>query len=177
MNFADIFTLVKETQIKGKELKPIYYTGIGSRKTPVGIQDLLINIGKYLATERFILRSGHAKGADQAFEKGCDLVKGGKEIFLPWNKFEDSDSKLLVRDRKAFEIAERFHPNWHNLSSGARKLQARNSHQVLGCDLDTPSSFVICWTEGGKGKGGTGQSIRIAVHYNIPILDIGRYFG
>lgn len=153
----------------------MYYAGIGARKTPKEIQDLFANVGKYLANERFVLRSGGAKGADQAFEKGCDLAKGKKEIYLPWRGFEGSNSPLIVKDKKAFEIAEKFHPYWHNLSEGAKKLQARNSHQILGLDLNTPSKFVICWTEGGKGLGGTGQALRVAKHYKIPIFDAGKY--
>ena len=77
--------------------------------------------------------------------------------------------------KKAFEIAEQLHPYWKNLRQGARKLQARNSHQILGCDLETPSSFIICWTKNGSGKGGTGQAIRIANYYNIPVLDAGKW--
>ncbi len=53
--------------------------------------------------------------------------------------------------------------------------EARNCHQVLGCDLRTPSDFIICWTKNGKGLGGTGQALRIAKEYNIPIFDIGNY--
>ena len=121
------------------------------------------------------MRSGGAGGADQAFERGADKVKGKKEIFLPWRNFEGSDSKLIVSDEKAFEIAKRFHPYWHNLKQGAQKLQSRNSHQVLGWDLNTPSKFIICWTEKGKGKGGTGQTIRIAKEYKIPVFDAGRF--
>lgn len=153
----------------------MFYTGIGSRETPIEIQNLFINVGRYLTKKKFILRSGHAEGADQAFEKGCDLVSGRKEIYLPWKGFEGSNSNLIVEDEEAFEIAERFHPYWHNLKQGAKKLQARNSHQILGKDLKTLSKFVICWTKKGKGVGGTGQAIRIAEHYNIPVFDAGKY--
>jgi len=72
-------------------------------------------------------------------------------------------------------MAEKFHPYWHNLSQGARKLQARNNYQVLGWDLNTPSEFIICWTKKGKGQGGAGQAIRIAKAYNIPVFDAGRF--
>ena len=103
------------------------------------------------------------------------MVNGQKEIYLPWKGFEGSDSNLIVRDIKAFEIGEKFHPYWHNLSQGAKKLQARNSHQVLGLDLNTPTKFVICWTKNGKGSGGTGQAIRIAKAYDIPVFDTGNW--
>jgi hypothetical protein len=153
----------------------ISYTGIGSRKTPEEILKVFTKIGKFLAEKDFILRSGHAQGADKAFEIGCDLVNGKKEIYLPWKNFENSDSNLIVTDEKAFQIAEKYHSYWDNLSEGARKLQARNSHQVLGWELNTPSKFIVCWTKNGKGEGGTGQAIRVANEYKIPVFDAGNF--
>jgi hypothetical protein len=153
----------------------IYYAGIGSRETPINILNLFTQLGKYFAKNNYILRSGHAEGADSAFEYGCDMASGKKEIFLPWNGFGGSNSEYVVNDPKAFEIAEKYHPYWHNLKQGGQKLQARNSHQVLGWDLETPSKFVICWTRNGSGSGGTGQAIRIANAYNIPVFDAGKY--
>lgn len=152
-----------------------YYAGIGSRETPQDVLDIFKSVATYLANKGFTLRSGAAKGSDKAFEIGCDEVRGLKEIYLPWNGFEGSNSNLVVSNKRAFEIAERFHPYWHNLKDGAKKLQARNSHQVLGQDLETPSKFIICWTKNGNGSGGTGQAIRIAKHYNIPVFDAGKY--
>jgi hypothetical protein len=57
-----------------------------------------------------------------------------------------------------------FHPGWDKLSKGAKMLQARNSHQILGPTLeqDDAVEFVLCWTPGAKGGGGTGQATRIA---------------
>lgn len=153
----------------------IYYAGIGSRETPQDVLELSESFAKWFAIKDFILRSGGADGSDKAFENGCDKVNGDKEIYLPWNGFNGSDSKLVVSNPKAFEIAQKYHPYWHNLKQGAQKLQARNSHQVLGQDLETPSAFIICWTKKGKGSGGTGQAIRIAKDYNIPVFDMGKY--
>jgi len=153
----------------------MYYTGIGSRETPEEVLSLFTIVGEFLAKKGYILRSGGAKGADKAFEVGCDKAKGKKEIYLPWRKFENSNSNLIVKDKRAFDIAKQFHPYWHNLSNGAKKLQARNSHQVLGQDLSTLSKFVICWTQSGSGRGGTGQAIRIAKYYDIPVFDAGKY--
>lgn len=152
-----------------------YYAGIGSRETPTHVQEYFSSLAAFLATKEFTLRSGGAQGSDIAFEIGCDRVNGNKEIYLPWKYFEKSNSNLIISNPKAYEIAEQFHPYWQNLKDGARKLQARNSHQVLGMDLETPSEFVICWTKGGKGSGGTGQAIRIANHYGVPVFDAGAY--
>lgn len=152
-----------------------YYAGIGSREAHYEILKLFVKVATFLSTKQFVLRSGGAKGADKAFEIGCDMVSGSKEIYLPWKGFEGSDSNLIVNDIKAYEIAEKYHPYWHNLSQGAKKLQARNSHQALGLDLNSPAKFIICWTKNGKGSGGTGQAIRIAKAYNIPVFDAGSW--
>lgn len=153
----------------------VYYAGIGSRETPYEVLEYFTNIAAYFSSKGFILRSGGAGGADKAFENGCDRINGIKEVYLPWKYFESSNSNLIVSNIKAFEIAQSFHPIWDRLSDGAKKLQARNSHQVLGEDLETPSNFIICWTKNGKGQGGTGQALRIAKHYQIPIFDAGGY--
>ncbi len=47
-----------------------YYSGIGSRETPDDIIDVMKQLGKKLADQGWILRTGGAKGADQAFELG-----------------------------------------------------------------------------------------------------------
>jgi hypothetical protein len=74
------------------------------------------------------------------------------------------------------DMAKQFHPAWNRCSPGARKLHARNCFQVMGRDLNSPVDFIICWTRGGLGGGGTGQALRIAKHYNIPVFDLGNYF-
>ena len=66
----------------------------------------------------------------------------------------------------------KYHPNWYRLSVGARRLMARNCHQILGEDLKTPVNFVICWTKDGGKTGGTGQAMRIADDLNIPIYNL-----
>ena len=152
-----------------------YYAGIGSRETPNEFLMLFTSVAMTLAQQGYTLRSGHAQGADSAFERGCNIAAGKKEIYLPWYNFEASNSDLVVKNKEAFEIAEKYHPYWFNLSEGAKKLQARNSHQVLGKDLKTPSDFVLCWTKNGSGSGGTGQAIRIAKDYNIPVFDAGKH--
>ena len=80
--------------------------------------------------------------------------------------------------KEAYRIAERFHPAWERLDPPARALHARNAHQILGRDLSAPAGVVICWTENGSrdggaaGTGGTGQALRIAAGYGVPVLNI-----
>lgn len=154
----------------------IYYTGVGSRQTPPEIQLLMTRIAERLAAMDYILRSGHAKGADQAFARGAGEFA---EIYLPFPTFNAGDeihpkATYRVRPSKdALDLARQYHPAWTKLQPIGQQLQARNSHQVLGDDLQHPSAFVICWTPQGSFKGGTGQAIRIAEANRIPVFDLG----
>lgn len=146
-----------------------YYTGVGSRNTPRNILSLMSKIARQLNKDGWTLRSGGAAGADTAFEYN---TADSAEIFLPWKGFNGHPSALHHISPKAYEIAEKFHPAWERLRLSVRKLHARNVHQVLGVGLDSPSKFLICWTADGKASGGTGQAIRIAEHYGIPVFNL-----
>ena len=156
------------------DMKDIIYTGIGSRSTPKEILELFYELGRFFASSNFILRSGAADGADRAFELGCDYVKGKKEIYLPWRNFNGSDSNLILKD-KDINIGRQYHWGFDKLSFGAKKLMSRNSYQVMGYTLNINTNFIICYTENGSGKGGTGQAIRIARSMGIPVFDVGKY--
>jgi hypothetical protein len=146
-----------------------FYSGIGSRVTPEPVLEEMRAIASHLVGRNFILRSGGADGADTAFEQGS---AGYAEIFLPWSGFNRRTQGYVVDNPEAEVIASKHHPNWGACSIGARKLHTRNVLQVLGMDLQTPSEFVICWTPDGRRGGGTGQALRIAESYNIPIFDL-----
>jgi len=157
--------------------KLMYYSGIGSRESPETILKVMEQTGRFLAERGWVLRSGGADGADSAFERGCDAVQGKKEIYLPWKGFNKNVSELYLKSQslkatkdKAFEIASQFHPVWDQLNYGARCLMARNVYQVLGQDLATPVSMVICYNLGGFTHGGTSQALRIAKDRNIPMF-------
>ena len=147
---------------------PVFYAGIGSRETPEDILKLMTKIAQKQAYYGHILRSGAADGADAAFEAGAGNLK---EIWVPWIGFNDHPSTNIPKPA-AFEIAAKYHPAWNKCRIGARKLHARNVHQVLGRDLATPVQSVICWTKDAAGGGGTGQAIRIARAHDILIHDL-----
>lgn len=149
------------------------YAGIGSRRTPESVLKDMELIGEILAGKDCILRSGGAEGADQAFERGCDKVKGKKEIYLPWFGFNNEDGIVPKMTDSLMEFSAKYHPNWDNLSQGAKKLMARNACQVFGITGDQPVDFIICWTPNGEITGGTGQALRIAKDFGIPVFNLG----
>lgn len=155
------------------------YAGIGSRKAPPGQLERMTRAAKRLAAMGYALRSGGAEGADLAFEAGAG---GKKEIYLPWKGFNGSASSFVAPTRDAIGVAAAVHPAWSRLSPAVQKLQARNSHQILGEDLRTPCDFVICWTPDGaesEGErtsttGGTGQAIALASRWGVPVFNFAR---
>ena len=158
-------------------MSDIYYAGVGSRETPPDILEMMANFAYHMAGKQIILRSGHADGADKAFEMGCDLNYGRKEIYLPWPGFNDSTSEFVGPTNEAFTMASEHVPHWKNMRNhAARKLHARNMHQVLGYGLNSPVLFVMCWTQEGKLKGGTATAIRVAHARGIPVFNLGLGF-
>lgn len=156
----------------------MFYTGVGSRETPEATLSFMTTIATILSHTGIILRSGAAPGADQAFELGSNPEY--KEIYLPWEGFEKRSIKEIgvaynEPESWTYEVAANFHPAWKYMSKIARKFHARNVHQILGRTPNSElSKFVICWTKDGKGGGGTGQAIRIANGYDIPVIDLGK---
>lgn len=146
-----------------------FYAGIGSRRTPSQVLELMAKAASKLAHQGWVLRSGAAAGADSAFERGCDLAAGQKEIYLPWPGFSSHSSRLCRPSQAALALAGQHHPAWDRCSPAARKLHARNCHQILGPSLSAPVRFVLCWHDG---SGGTMQAVRIAEAHGIPVFNL-----
>lgn len=162
----------------------IYYTGIGSRRTPYHVLSSMHSIAARLARAGFVLRSGGAHGADKAFECAADRAMQGldagpyKQVFIPWAGFEGrqpDEPGVYLLTEAALAAAPHFHPAWGKLTRGAQALHARNLHQVLGPDLDSPSEFVICWTPGGRETGGTATAMRLARSRGVPVYNLASW--
>jgi hypothetical protein len=148
------------------------YAGIGSRQTPHEVLNIMHRIGAFLSNKNFVLRSGGASGADASFEQGCDSVNGTKEIYLPWQRFNNNKSPHFVVTPEAEKLAASVHPAWHTLSRPAKQLHGRNCYQILGLSLADPVDIVICWTPGGQATGGTATAIKLAVKHGIPVYNL-----
>lgn len=171
------------------EQPPGTYAGIGSRKTPEAVAGLMELVAARLARLGWILRTGGAEGADFEFEVGARVVsEDAVELFLPWPSFAERARDGAALPPKtwttptllAYQIAERHHPAWVSMTRGPRALHARNVHQVLGEHCDDPAAFVLCWTPDGATTeptaktGGTGQALRIAKAYDVPVYNLAR---
>ena len=186
-----------ETLFESEKVNPDKktYTGVGSRETPGAILTIISKLAKGLAQRGWVLRSGGARGADSAFENGCDEAGGRKEIYLPWQRFNENQSGLFLNlppvrnaesitdapTKRAVELAVQFHPLKTQLLVPSHKmrtvlkLMARNSQQILGESVneENKTAFVICCTPQGQLIGGTRQAIVLAHHFQIPVFNLG----
>lgn len=144
----------------GKGTVPMFYAGIGARKAPSDILQQMQVIAMRLALAGYALRSGGALGADHAFEKGADAVRGAKVIF-PATKLPE-----------AIAHARQYHPTFDTLAPYVQQLHARNSLIILGIDLVSPVEFIVCWTPAGMVVGGTGQALRVAQATGIKVFNL-----
>jgi hypothetical protein len=163
------------------------YAGIGSRKTPVDVLAEFRALGARMEAAGWVLRSGGAAGADNAFEDGV-RSQANAEIFLPWPSYglrrAPRRSFIMAADMLAATSSIMFevHPLWLKLDRATRKLHQRNVLQILGADLPTPSKAVLCWTPDGaeldrevcRETGGTGTAIRLAARCGIPVFNAQR---
>ena len=138
------------------------YAGIGSRETPELILDYMEYRAKVYGSRGYRLRSGGAKGADTAYEKGHRKYSKDIEIYKPSDDIPEA----------AYEMAAKYHPAWDKCNGFAQSAHARNCMIVLGKNLDTPVDFIDCWTKDGKIIGGTGQALRMAIDLHIPIFNL-----
>lgn len=159
-------------------MSAMFYTGVGSRETPFGVRVDMIDLAKSLRIMGFKLRSGGADGADGAFDHGA---RPDSHIYFPWPGFNGLINCRLARPTTAaYNMAAMLHPTWERLSTGARALHARNCHQVLGDDLQTPSRFLVAWTPDGcvdaatrtRKTGGTATAIVLAAKHNVPVFNL-----
>lgn len=159
---------------------PPIIAGIGSRQTPQPILKEMERIGRWCREQGIYVRSGHADGADMAFEKGAE---DHCTAYIPWRGFNKpskygahlyvlDDAHRLAKSRAESSV-DQFHPRPQILSAAVRKLMARNYLQVFGAaEEENPVRMVVCWTPQGLGGGGTGQAIRIAKARNIQVIDL-----
>jgi hypothetical protein len=171
--------------------------GIGSRKTPADILNQMEELGRLCQSLGVWVRSGHAPGADTAWEKGAS---DRCIVYLPNANFgsakfytthitclADANSQRSHSSWQAFEIHEAalkrakdsvaiYHKGSHHLKEFGRRCHTRNYFQIMGSkEQEVPVKGVICWTpisKNGKATGGTRQAIDLARAHGIPIFNL-----
>lgn len=156
-----------------------YFTGVGARYgVPQSVYERVDRIGRYLIGIGYKCRTGDAVGMDAAWRH---ISQPDCEFYAPKTRSNPLPGARIIVDeryRLAKQITRQHHPYFHNLNDFDAELQIRNVFEVLGEDVNDPSEFLICWTKDGSEKktsketGGTGQAIRLAIAYNVPVFNL-----
>ena len=164
-------------------------TFVGSRKVTRQGLSIGLQAKEILLKNRCIFRSGNALGFDQIVSMYVPVSH--REIYLPYQRFGPAGSELvdgIVLDTrghtyaKAKQFVYQYHPCHEKLKQHHLCYLIRDVYQVLGKDLQHPSSVVVCWTPDGAENaamcthktGGTAMAIRIADGSGIPIINLQR---
>lgn len=138
---------------------------VGSRETPPDVLDWMADMGAMIVERGFVLVSGNAPGADQAWARGGNSIDPSRvELCLPWEGFEGHavHPRNVVRiiqssDQRYYDDVKGTHPSFGRLSAAALKLHARNAMIVDGAFM------TLAYLNHAKpGYGGTGGAWRIA---------------
>ena len=153
------------------------YAANGDDKAPESIQKQMTELAQFLDREGFVLRTNGSKVVGTAFELGSN----NKEIYLPWNKFNDKTSKFNKVGADAMELSAKFFSRFKEIKEVAQKITAVNAYMVLGSNLRDPVKFLVVWTPDGaettdkvnaRTTGFTAQSIKIACASKIPVFNL-----
>lgn len=165
-----------------------YYTGVGSRETPLEMMRLEVEIAGKMLRLGYTGRSGAADGSDNAFYVGYQNAMGndGFVNYLPYSKFNGycHNGKEFVYPghfanySEAQQIASTVHPLGKKLLTHASlSFHARNVYQVLGDDLNTPSEICFLWAPVKLSllyavEGGTNTALQLCIRNNIPSINL-----
>ena len=178
-----------------------YYSGVGSRETPMYILYMMSKLAIIFEKQGFILRSGCALGADSAFEDALLNPVKTAEIYIPYkafpgkmgtkyknhyicpqDRFNEGGFNSLFRQATRLIHKHEIHRAWRRLSERIMLLHNRNMFQVLGQDLNTKSNFTVCYTKAGETKyeettqrtGGTGTAINASDIFGVETFNLGK---
>ena len=173
-----------------------FYSGVGSRETPLHILYMMSKIAMILEKKGYILRSGCAVGADAAFEDILENPNLSAEIYIPNLAFplkmgtnmknhyivpKDDLGKNLYHEAMMLIHSKDIHKGWKYCKPYVMDLHNRNMFQVLGKDLITRSKFTICYTRNGakkykdtdRGTGGTATAINASDLHKVDVFNLG----
>jgi hypothetical protein len=159
------------------------YVGIvGTRDLPIEEIQLIEDIVAYAMNKGYGICSGGAEGVDQLAINEANWIDPKRVLICkPWAKFNKTMEKegnevLIYENTKDFYewtvSVDKFHPNPKALNKYERMLMARNYGIICH------SSYIVARPRlGGNNPGGTGQTMRIAKFYNIPVIDLTKNEG
>lgn len=165
----------------------LYYTGVGSRETPIKICHMMKEVASSLEKLGYKLRSGGAKekvknrhrtdigSADKWFEKG--VKNSNNKIIYTVENFDYSEPNFSMCKNELLSIFDKK-GKLESYTNYVQILLIRDMNQVLGSvktDL-IKSKFLICYTKHEDyyedDLGGTRFAVRCALKHNVPVFNL-----
>ena len=154
------------------------YVGTGNQNCPPNIIDAIKRVAEMLEKEGYTMRCGGMEGCEDYFEKATTR----HEIHVPWNGFNDKQSKFYFTSNHAKELAGRFQPGYDGLKPVIQTFLAKNVRMIMGKDLKSPAMFMVTWSEDGAETiqeksiktGNTGHAIAVASAIKIPVFNLAK---
>jgi len=155
----------------------LIYSGVGSRKTPLEICQIMTKIGEKLQNKGYILRSGAAIGADKAFEKNVNPKN--KCIYTVQN-YDYSQENYDFCYNELISVWDKNLP-FDEYENYSKILLLRDINQVLGSKNTVleKSKFLICYTPHERYElsppysvGGSRIAIRCALKHGIKVHNL-----
>ena len=126
---------------------PLKYTGIGARQTPEAVQRIMQDVAQLLGQRGTTLRSGHAAGADYAFEKGAAMA-GHQGLPLQFGR----NPLIHTKGSRNFPETEGSHlTSTQDITRVLREETGRDARWVEQFMHDHPAEFKK-YVEQGLGK-------------------------
>jgi len=131
-----------------------------------------------LNQHKFTVRLGVNGPATEKFEKGIQQT----ELILPWKGFNERESKFTFNPDEAYYVAKLYQPNYESIKDGAKIFLATNVRLIMGQKLNSPTLFLITWSQDGCEHardrsiktGNVGHVIAIATALRLPIFNLAR---
>lgn len=165
-----------------------YYTGVGSRETPINIQQLMTEIAMRLNMEGWTLRTGTGSRANTAFQVAAGE---GADVYFPWNNFNQGEIGTVSSSKASSNLAKEVWEfrmvrhlvstdgstsrDWDTLHPSNQAILAKSMCMLLGRNLSVPSDMLICWTPSAKLIGMTAHIICLAALKHIPVFNLADY--
>lgn len=154
------------------------YTIVANNDVPPEIASKFEEIAKRLEQREYTVRIGGMEGIDDRIEKAVKKF----ELHLPWREFNGKQSKFYYNGERAFAVAKMFHPTFDSMKKGIQAFLAKNARLILGDKMNSPTLFLLCWTEDGAESirertaktGFSGHPIAIASALGVPIFNLAK---
>jgi hypothetical protein len=165
------------------------FAGIGSRKAPPHMLDLMFQLGYHLCGAGWELSGADALGSDQAFQNGVRanprVAEVGFKLYMPGldrDRFAHNpeqgiyNAKLMPNYAQAQQLAYEARRSFEGLNEAGIALHSRNPYQILGPNLNEPVATMVFYAEptanGRAVHGGTNTAYQIALAHNVPTINL-----